>query len=137
MPARLPRNCCMRPGAKVIAVSDSTGCIYNRNGLDIPELMHMKALTGHVEGFPESEPITPGELLALEVRHPGSRGARKRRSPPRMRPRCARSIVAEAANGPLTPAADRILESKGVVHHPRHSVQCRRRDGLLLRMGAG
>ena len=31
-------------GAKVIAVSDSTGCIFNRHGLDIPELMHMKAL---------------------------------------------------------------------------------------------
>jgi len=100
-------------GAKVIAVSDSTGCVYNPKGLDIPELIHMKLLVGHVEGFPESEPITPAELLALkcdilvpaalentvDVENAGTLGAR---------------IVAEAANGPLTPAADRILQDKGV-----------------------
>ena len=100
-------------GAKVIAVSDSTGCVYNPKGLNIPELLHMKLLVGHVEGFPESEPISPAELLALkcdilvpaalentvDVENAGTLGAR---------------IVAEAANGPLTPAADRILQDKGV-----------------------
>jgi glutamate dehydrogenase/leucine dehydrogenase len=100
-------------GAKILAVSDSTGCIYNRNGLNIPELMHMKVLCGHVQGFPESEPITPEELLALKcdilvpaalentVREDNASSVSAR-------------IIAEAANGPLTPAADRILESKGV-----------------------
>jgi glutamate dehydrogenase/leucine dehydrogenase len=100
-------------GAKVIAVNDSTGCVYNKNGLNIPELIHMKALTGHVEGFPESEAIDPSELLALEcdilvpaalenaihAENAAAVGAR---------------IIAEAANGPLTPEADRILERKGV-----------------------
>src|SRR5579884_1248550 len=52
-------------GAKVIAVSDSTGCVYNAKGLNIPELIHMKTLTGRVEGFPESEPMDPDELLGL------------------------------------------------------------------------
>ena len=99
-------------GAKVIAVSDSTGCVYNRNGLNIPELIHMKTLVGHVDGFPESDPIEPHELLALEcdilvpaalesMIHAGNAETVKAR------------IVAEAANGPVTPAADRILESKG------------------------
>jgi glutamate dehydrogenase/leucine dehydrogenase len=99
-------------GAIVIAVSDSTGCIYNRKGLNIKELMHLKALTGKVEGFPESEPISPAELLALDCDilvpaalentiHVGNA------------PTVRAKIVAEAANGPLTPAADRILESKG------------------------
>ncbi len=100
-------------GAKVVAVSDSAGCIYNKNGLDIPELIHMKALCGHVEGFPESEPISPAELLALDcdilvpaalentVIEENAAAVRAR-------------IVAEAANGPLTPAADRILQNKGV-----------------------
>ena len=100
-------------GAKVIAVSDSTGCVYNRNGLNIPELMLLKAMTGHVEGFPESEAITPAELLALDcdilvpaalentIREDNASAVRA-------------AIVAEAANGPLTPAADRILEKKGV-----------------------
>jgi glutamate dehydrogenase/leucine dehydrogenase len=100
-------------GAKVIAVSDSTGCIYNRNGLNIPEVIHMKALTGHVEGFPESEAIDPNELLALNCDilvpaalenavHAGNAAA------------VGAKIIAEAANGPLTPAADRNLENRGV-----------------------
>ena len=62
-------------GAKVIAVSDSVGAIYNKDGLDVPELIHMKTIAGHVHGFPGSEPIDPAALLALEVRHPGSGGA--------------------------------------------------------------
>ena len=100
-------------GAKVIAVSDSTGCVYNQNGLNIPELIHMKALCGHVEGFPESEPIDAKQLLALDCDflvpaalentiHAENASAVRAK------------IVAEAANGPVTPAADRILESNGV-----------------------
>jgi glutamate dehydrogenase/leucine dehydrogenase len=100
-------------GAKVIAVSDSTGCVYSKNGLDIPELIHMKALCGHVQGFPESEPISAAELLALKcdilvpaalentIRADNASAVKAK-------------IIAEAANGPLNPAADRILEGKGV-----------------------
>jgi glutamate dehydrogenase/leucine dehydrogenase len=99
-------------GARIIAVSDSTGCVYNKNGLNVPELIHMKTLCGHVYGFPESEDLQPHELLALEcdilvpaalenTLDADNAGAVKAR------------IVAEAANGPVTPAADRILEGKG------------------------
>ncbi len=99
-------------GAKVIAVSDSTSCIYNRNGLNIRELMHLKALTGKVEGFPESEPITPAELLALDcdILVPA---ALENTIHADNAPMVRAKIVAEAANGPLTPAADQILESNG------------------------
>jgi glutamate dehydrogenase/leucine dehydrogenase len=100
-------------GAKVIAVSDSTGCVYNKNGLNIPELIHMKVLCGHVAGFPESEAISPRELLALkcEILVPA---ALENVIVAENAPSVGASIIAEAANGPLTPAADRILESKGV-----------------------
>ena len=99
-------------GAKVIAVSDSTGCVFNRDGLNIPELIRMKSLCGYVEGFSGGESITPEELLAMDcdilvpaalenmVDEDNAESVRAR-------------IVAEAANGPFTPAADRILESKG------------------------
>ncbi|MGA2674712.1 MAG: Glu/Leu/Phe/Val dehydrogenase [Terracidiphilus sp.] len=100
-------------GAKVVAVSDSTGCVYNKNGLNIPELIRMKALCGHVEGFPESEAISPAELLAMEcdILVPAAlESAVQAENATAVQAR----IVAEAANGPLTPAADRILESKGV-----------------------
>lgn len=99
-------------GARILAVSDSTSCIYNPKGLNVPELIHLKNLTGKVQSFPESEPIAPEELLAMEceilvpaalenVIHVDNAGAVRAR------------IIAEAANGPLTPAADRILESRG------------------------
>ncbi len=99
-------------GARVIAVSDSNGCIYNRKGLNIPEVIHLKALTGKVEGFPESEPISPEDLLALEcdVLVPAALENTVRAD---NAPTVHARIVAEAANGPLTPAADRILESAG------------------------
>jgi glutamate dehydrogenase/leucine dehydrogenase len=100
-------------GAKVIAVSDSTGCIYNKNGLDIPELIHMKALCGHVEGFPESEPIDPRQLLALECDFLVP-AALENTIDAENASAVRAKIVAEAANGPVTPAADRILEGNGV-----------------------
>jgi len=100
-------------GARVIAVSDSTGCVYNRNGLNIPELMHMKALCGHVEGFPESEAIDAAQMLALrcDILVPA---ALENMVHAENASAVRAKIVAEAANGPLTPAADRILENNGV-----------------------
>jgi glutamate dehydrogenase/leucine dehydrogenase len=100
-------------GVKVIAVSDSTGCVYNKNGLNIPELIHMKALCGHVEGFPESEPIDPSQLLALECDFLVP-AALENTIDAENASAVRAKIVAEAANGPVTPAADRILESNGV-----------------------
>jgi glutamate dehydrogenase/leucine dehydrogenase len=100
-------------GCKVIAVSDSTGAIFNARGLDVPSLLHFKEFTHRVAKFPEAEPVSPRELLALDCDvlvpaalenavHEENAGAVRAR------------IVAEAANGPLTPEADHILEAKGV-----------------------
>ena len=100
-------------GCRVIAVSDSTGCIHNANGLDIPELMRFKETGGHVSGFPGSGPVYPAELLGLEceILIPAAlENTIHEENAPRVRAK----IVAEAANGPLTPEADRILDSKGV-----------------------
>ena len=96
-------------GAKVIAVSDSRACVFNRDGINIPELIHMKTLTGHVEGFPETESITPEDLLALdcEILVPAAlENTIHAENANSVRAR----IVAEAANGPITPGGDRILE---------------------------
>jgi len=99
--------------ANVIAVSDSRACIYNKDGLHIPKLMLHKEKTGSVAGFPGAEEITPDELLSLECEilvpaalenmiHEGNAG------------KIRAKIIAEAANGPLTPEADKILADKGV-----------------------
>ncbi len=99
--------------AYVIAVSDSRGCVYNRNGLDVPKLIMYKEKTGQVLGFPGAEEIRPEELLALDcdVLIPAalenaidSDNARAVKA----------KIVGEAANGPVTPEGDTILEDKGI-----------------------
>lgn len=97
----------------VIAVSDSKGCVYNHHGLDIPKLMLHKERTGSVVGFPGSEAIRPDELLALEcdILIPAAlENAIHADNAHRIRTK----ILAEAANGPTTPEADRILEARGV-----------------------
>jgi glutamate dehydrogenase/leucine dehydrogenase len=99
--------------AYVVAVSDTRGCIYNRNGLDIPKLMMHKERTGSVVDFPASEPITPAELMALdcEILIPAAlENAITADNAQSVRAR----VIAEAANGPLTPEGDRILDDKGV-----------------------
>ena len=99
-------------GARVIAVSDSTGCIYNRNGLNIPEVIHLKTLTGKVSGFPDSESIDPAALLALkcDILVPA---ALENAVTGDNASAVNATLIAEAANGPLTPSADRILQNKG------------------------
>jgi glutamate dehydrogenase (NAD(P)+) len=100
-------------GAKIIAVNDSSGSAYNPNGLDIPGLIAYKAETGHVKGFPGSEKIREEELLALpcDVLIPAAlENAITAQNAAKVKAR----IVAEAANGPTTPQADKILYENGV-----------------------
>src|SRR4051794_25396900 len=92
-------------GAKVIAVSDTKGCIFNPKGLDIPAVIGFKDRTGSVVRFPEAERIRPEELLALEceVLVPAAlENAVTEANAHTIRAR----IVSEAANGPVTPEAD-------------------------------
>jgi glutamate dehydrogenase/leucine dehydrogenase len=99
--------------AYVIAVSDSKGCIYNADGVDIPKLMLHKEKTSSVVGFPASESITPEQLLSLdcEILIPA---ALENAIHGDNASNVHAKIIAEAANGPLTPEADRILEARGV-----------------------
>ncbi len=100
-------------GAKIIAVSDSKGGIYNPNGLDALDVLRHKRETGSVVGYPGADNITNEELLALEciVLVPAAlENQITQENADAVRAR----IVAEAANGPTTPRADEILHEKGV-----------------------
>ena len=99
--------------AVVIAASDSTVAIYNRHGLDIPKLMMHKERTGSLRGFPAAEVITPEELLSMECEILVPAALENAVTEANAHAVHAR-IVAEAANGPVTPEADRILDQKGV-----------------------
>lgn len=99
--------------ACVIAVSDSRGCIFNKKGLDVPKLIAYKEKTGQVLGFPGAEEIRPDELLALEceVLIPAALENAIDGDNARM---VKAKIVGEAANGPVTPEGDTVLEDKGI-----------------------
>jgi Glutamate dehydrogenase/leucine dehydrogenase len=100
-------------GAKVVAVSDSKGGVYNPEGLNVPKLIEHKKRTGTVLGFEGAKEITDEELLHLDVDAlvpaavEGTINARTVHD-------VKAKIVSEGANGPVTSDADRVLSEKGV-----------------------
>ncbi|HTT34352.1 MAG TPA: Glu/Leu/Phe/Val dehydrogenase [Thermoplasmata archaeon] len=104
-------------GAKIIAVSDSRGGIFNAKGMNPHEIEAHKTKTGTVVGFPGSTEISNAELLetkadilipaALENQL-GKTNAEKVQA----------KIVAEAANGPTLPEADEVFQQRKVTVLP-------------------
>jgi len=102
---------------KIIAISDSKGGIYNPYGLDIPAVLEYKRKNDVVEGFPGTEPVTNAELLELDctVLVPA---ALQTQITVNNADKIKAKIVAEGANGPTTPVADKILTEKGILVIP-------------------
>ncbi len=106
-----------RENARVVAVSDVFGGIYNEKGLNIPAVVQHVKKTGRVEGFPDAEPITNEMVLEApcDILVPAAlQGQITRKNASKIRA----SIVIEAANGPITPDADDILNEKGIMVVP-------------------
>ncbi len=95
-------------GSKVVAVSDSRGGIYNKEGLDITKVEAHKAKTGQVEGFPGAQKISNEDLLKLDV-DILIPAALENQITSKNASQIKAKIVAEAANGPTTPEADEVL----------------------------
>jgi glutamate dehydrogenase (NAD(P)+) len=104
-------------GAKVVAVSDSSGGVHNPKGLDVPALLAYKQETHSVRGFRGGESITNEELILLDcdVLAPC---ALEQVITADNASKVKAKIVLEGANGPTTPAADDILEDMGVLILP-------------------
>ncbi|WP_141501029.1 Glu/Leu/Phe/Val family dehydrogenase [Paenibacillus luteus] len=103
-------------GAKVIGISDVNGALYNREGLDIEYLLDRRDSFGNVTNlFPHT--ISNAELLELEcdVLVPA---AIENQITDENADRIRASIVVEAANGPTTLEATRILSERGVLLIP-------------------
>jgi glutamate dehydrogenase (NAD(P)+) len=101
-------------GATIVAISDSHGGLYNAAGLgDIDEILALKHEKGFIPDGAHGTRVTNAELLelpvdilipaALEGQIHGGNAARVQAS-----------MIIEAANGPTTPEADRMLNAKGV-----------------------
>ncbi len=102
-----------REGARIIAVSDSQGGIYRESGLDPQEIARFKGDHGSVVGMADTTTVSNEDLLELDCDillpaalgnqiHAGNAADIKAR------------LVVEGANGPTTPAADRILQQRGI-----------------------
>lgn len=100
-------------GMKVIAVSDSRGGIVNWDGLDSTQVKKHKAETGSVINFPDADNISNEALLELEVTVLAPSALENvitNRNADQIKAR----MIAELANGPTTPKADKILQDNGV-----------------------
>jgi len=100
-------------GSKIVAVSDSKGGIYNKQGLDPHKVFQHKASAGSVVNFTDAVNISNEELLELEatVLCPS---ALENVITERNASKIKAKIVAALANGPITPEADKILVDNGV-----------------------
>jgi glutamate dehydrogenase (NAD(P)+) len=105
-------------GASIVAVSDSSGAIYNPDGLDADAAKDFKNETGKVTGYDDvAEEITNEELLTLDVDLLVP-AALENSIESDIASNVQADVIAEAANGPITPDADDILAEREVVVLP-------------------
>ncbi len=104
-------------GAKVVAVSDSRGGVYNADGIDVQAALAHKQEHGVLRGLGGVEAVTNEELLELpcDILAPcGLEQVVTEENASRIKA----SVICEGANGPVTPTADAILDDRGVLVLP-------------------
>jgi glutamate dehydrogenase (NAD(P)+) len=104
-------------GCKVVAISDVSGGIYNKNGLDLDNVNLYLEKNKILKGYPEAEPVTNAELLELPcdiLILAALEGQITEANANRIQAK----IIAEGANGPTTDTADEILHDKGALVLP-------------------
>jgi len=102
-----------KAGGTVVAASDSTGGIYDPEGFDAAAAAEYKAETGTVVGYNDSEELTNEELLTLDV-DLLIPAALENAIDESLAADVEADVIVEAANGPITPAADEVLTEKDV-----------------------
>jgi glutamate dehydrogenase (NAD(P)+) len=104
-------------GARVVALSDTSGAVANPYGIDVAAAITHKSEHGALAGLPGTDALTNEELVELDcdVLAPC---ALEQVITAENAPRVRAKMVAEGANGPTTPAADEILEDRGILVLP-------------------
>ena len=100
-------------GCRVLAVSDVQGGVYRESGIDVPGLAKHREEAGTVVGFAGSEEISNEDLLELQcdfLAPAAIDGVIHADNAPRVQAK----VVVEAANHPMTPEADDVLNERGI-----------------------
>ena len=110
-------------GAKIVAVSDVAGGIYNGNGLDVAKTLAHQREAMSVNTYPDGDALTNEELLEVDcdILIPAAiDGVINQDNADKIKGK----LVIEAANGPTTPVADKILNDRGLVVVPDILANC-------------
>ncbi|MCB0833759.1 MAG: glutamate dehydrogenase [Bacteroidetes bacterium] len=100
-------------GCKVIAISDISGGYHNAGGIDIPKAWTYVRENKNMKGFDGADAVSNDQLLEMEcdILVPAALG---HVITSKNADRIKAKLIVEGANGPVTPAADLILEKKGI-----------------------
>jgi glutamate dehydrogenase (NAD(P)+) len=100
-------------GARVVAANDSSGAVFRKGGLDVQAALRHKAETEGLRGLANADAIDPAEMLELDcdILLPA---ALENSVTLKNAAKVKAKIIAELANGPVTPGADRVLADAGV-----------------------
>lgn len=106
-----------REGARIVALSDSSGCLYNGRGLDVEALSQRKGEGAKLTDLPDGDHLAGEEILSLPVDFliPA---ALEGQLTVQTASGVNASFIVEGANGPTTPEADATLAEKGVLVVP-------------------
>ncbi len=105
-------------GAKIVAVSDLSGCLYKKDGLEIPELLKYRETHPLIEGFADGAEWLPKEKLfglQADVLIPGARPHSIHHA---NKHAVKAKLILEAANVPIEPRIEEEFEKKGVLVVP-------------------
>jgi len=102
-----------RIGARIVAVTDWKGGVYNDQGLDIPKMLDFVRQHKTIDGFPGGSPLENEQLFGLDV-DVLVPAALENQVTMENAPAIKAKVVAEGANGPTTPEAHRHLHERGI-----------------------
>jgi glutamate dehydrogenase (NAD(P)+) len=100
-------------GARIVAVTDWKGGVYNDKGLDIPKMLDYAKQHKSIDGFPGGEPLDNAKLFGLDV-DVLIPAALENQITMENAPQIRAKIIAEGANGPTTPDAHKSLHERGI-----------------------
>src|SRR5206468_10161215 len=101
----------LKTGVKIVGVSDATTAVYNPKGIDVKAAEQHVLKKGHLRAFDQGDRIDPNEMLVqpCDVLVPA---AVDRVITGKNAAKLQCRILAEGANGPTTPEADKILDQR-------------------------